>query len=39
MGFGLIIELIEHLQLVTTNHYNAVTNLHTLQIIMAHAEP
>jgi hypothetical protein len=36
MGFGLVIEFTERLQLVTTNNYNILTSLHTLQITTAH---
>jgi hypothetical protein len=35
--FGLIIEHIEHLQLLATNNYNTVTNEHTLQITITYA--
>jgi hypothetical protein len=34
-GFGLEIEFIDHLQVLTTNHYNTITNFHTLQITSA----
>jgi hypothetical protein len=29
MGFGLVIGFINHLQVVTTNKYNTVTDFHT----------
>jgi hypothetical protein len=32
MGFGLVNGFIEHLQIVTTSNYNAVTNSHILQL-------
>jgi hypothetical protein len=32
MGFGLVAQFVDHLQVVTTNNYNTVTDLHTLQI-------
>jgi hypothetical protein len=38
MGFGLVTAFIELLQLITTSNYNAITNLHTLQINTAHAK-
>jgi hypothetical protein len=28
MGFGLVIGIIEHLQIVTTSNYSAIANLH-----------
>jgi hypothetical protein len=31
MGFGLVIEFIERLQIVTASNYNAIANSHTLQ--------
>jgi hypothetical protein len=34
-GFGLVIGLIENLQIVTTSNYSAIANLHTLQFIIA----
>jgi hypothetical protein len=34
-GFGLIIQVIEHLQIVTTSNYSAITNSHTLQFTTA----
>jgi hypothetical protein len=34
MVFGLIIEFIERLRLVTTNNYTTLTKLHTLHIII-----
>jgi hypothetical protein len=34
-GFGLVIEFIEHLQIVTTSNYSAVANSHTLQFTTA----
>jgi hypothetical protein len=37
MGFGLIIEFIELLQLVTASNPNALTNSHTQLFTMAHA--
>jgi hypothetical protein len=37
MGFGLVIGLTELLQLVTTSNYNAISNLTTLQITIAHS--
>jgi hypothetical protein len=39
MGFGLVIGFIDHIQIVVTSNYNAIANLHTLQIITAHAKP
>jgi hypothetical protein len=38
MGFGLIIGYTEHLYLVTTNNYKAVTNIHILQITITQAK-
>jgi hypothetical protein len=38
-GFGLVIGYTEHLQIVTTSNYNAIDNLHNLQITIAHAKP
>jgi hypothetical protein len=40
MWFGLVIRFIYHVhtQLETTSNYNAITNLHTLQITRAHAK-
>jgi hypothetical protein len=35
MGFGLVIEFPEHLQIVTTSHYNAISNSHILQYATA----
>jgi hypothetical protein len=37
-GFGLEILFIDHLQIVTTSNYIAITNFHTLQITTAHAK-
>jgi hypothetical protein len=34
-GFGLIIEFIDHLQIVTTSNYIAIANSHTLQFTAA----
>jgi hypothetical protein len=31
MGFGLVIGFIEHLEIVTTSNYSAVTKSYTLQ--------
>jgi hypothetical protein len=31
MGFGLVTQFIDHLQVVTTNNYNTTTDFHTLQ--------
>jgi hypothetical protein len=39
MGFGLEIEFIDYLQIMTTNNYNNITNPHTLQITIAQAKP
>jgi hypothetical protein len=38
MGVGFIIEFTECLCLVTTDNYNVLTNLHTLQITTAHTK-
>jgi hypothetical protein len=38
MGFGLVIECIEHLQIVNTSNYNTSANSHTLQFITAHTK-
>jgi hypothetical protein len=40
MGFGLVTQFIHYLytELITTSNYNTVANLHTLQIIRAHAK-
>jgi hypothetical protein len=38
MRFGLVIELIEHLLIVTTSNYNTVSNSHTLQFTAAHTK-
>jgi hypothetical protein len=35
MGFGLVNRFIDHLQGVTTNNYNTISDLHTLQITHA----
>jgi hypothetical protein len=35
MRFGLVIEFIEHFQIVTTSNYSAVTNSHTQQFTTA----
>jgi hypothetical protein len=35
MGFGLVIGFTEHLQIVTTSHYSAIANSHTLQFTTA----
>jgi L-asparagine transporter-like permease len=37
-GFGLEIEFIDHLQIITTNHYNSIDNFHNLEITTAHAK-
>jgi hypothetical protein len=37
-GSGLETALIDHLQIVTANYYNTVTNFHTFQITTAHAK-
>jgi hypothetical protein len=37
-GFGLDIEFIDHLQVVTTNNCNAIANIHTLQITREHTK-
>jgi hypothetical protein len=34
-----ILTLLDHLQIVTTNNYNTIANLHTLQITRAYAKP
>jgi hypothetical protein len=34
-----VTRFIDHLRMVTTSNYNAVVNLHTLQITTAHAKP
>jgi hypothetical protein len=39
MGFGLEVGFIDHLDIVTTSNYNAITDLHTLQFAAAHAKP
>jgi hypothetical protein len=36
MGFGLKIEFIDHLHVITTSNSNTITNLHSLQITTAH---
>jgi hypothetical protein len=36
MRFGLEMGFIDHVQIITTSNYNALTNLHTLQITTAH---
>jgi hypothetical protein len=36
-GFGLVIEFIDQLQIVTTSNYSAVANSHTLQFTTARA--
>jgi hypothetical protein len=36
MGFGLVMGFTEHFQLITTNNYNTLTSLHTLQITTVH---
>jgi hypothetical protein len=38
MAFELITGFIDHLQLVTTNHYKTFSSLHALKIIVAHAK-
>jgi hypothetical protein len=40
MGFGLVTGFIDHLytRLGTTSNYNAIADLHTLQITKAHAK-
>jgi hypothetical protein len=37
-GSGLDIGFIDHLQIVTTNNYNTISDFHTLQITTAHAK-
>jgi hypothetical protein len=39
MGFGLVIEFIDYLQIVTTSNYSAIANSHTLQFTTAHTKP
>jgi hypothetical protein len=38
MGFEFVIEFTEHLQIITTSNYSAVTNSHTLQFTTAHTK-
>jgi hypothetical protein len=38
MGFGLIIAITEHLQIVITCNYSAIANSHTLQFITARSK-
>jgi hypothetical protein len=38
MGFALMIEFTDHLQIVSTSDYNTIANLHTLQINTANAK-
>jgi hypothetical protein len=35
MGFGLLTEFIEHLQIVTTSNYSAIANSHILRFTTA----
>jgi hypothetical protein len=35
MGFGMLTGFIEHLQIITTTNYSAITNSHNQQFIMA----
>jgi hypothetical protein len=35
-GFGLVIGLIEHLHMVTTNNYSTIANSHAVQLTTAH---
>jgi hypothetical protein len=37
-GFWLQIGVTDHLQVVTTNNYNIIADLHTLQIAIGHAK-
>jgi hypothetical protein len=37
MGFGLVIAYIEHLQNITTNNYDSLTELHTPKITVTTA--
>jgi hypothetical protein len=39
MGFGLVTGFIDHLQAVTTNNYNTVTDLHNLQSLHTNLFP
>jgi hypothetical protein len=36
--FGLEIRFIDHLQILTANHYNTIANFHTLPITTTHAK-
>lgn len=38
MGFGLVIEFIELLQIIATSSYSALTSLHTRLLNTAHTE-
>jgi hypothetical protein len=38
MGFGLVTQFIDYLQIVTTDNCSTIANLHTLQITRAHAK-
>jgi hypothetical protein len=38
MGFGLVIEFIDHLQIITTSNYSTIANSQTLRFTTAHAK-